>query len=448
MKKKNSYGLNRLLLLLQTISSLVIVLSCVVVCQLPLLAAAAADDEHNTNEGNNNNHAPPPRTTSFIPKSELESKSEQDWVSFQKDIEFLPATDESLEMTRRLGSSSNAYNPYDIQPFVEGASDYDAYQQAWRYLGFMIDCDESYGADDDGGGGSGSGDELTGEGCHRYVIWAAYVDLDYSGGGIGEYQYWDRWNQEWNTVPCNYAEDGSGDNSGSGDNDGDGNRCAKMDCHLDDTHWSLLGFFKHKSYDDWMEQLFKHEGYCIWTDNEYEFMNSARETWPSGCTLSGSTFSNGDPVYYDVKPLAGGSITLGLYKDTQCVSEYTPHAGGSITLEGVLGNILMEDGGSGSGSGDGSPYDADDYSLTEALALWESAFDIFKICQPCVAHDLQNYGYGNDDDSSRGDAYGKYTYGNDYDDDYSKYQYADQGANFDCYDQAGYTDVNQVCEIL
>jgi hypothetical protein len=52
------------------------------------------------------------------------------------------------------------------------------------------------------------------------------------------------------------------------DTNGANARCAKMDCHLSDTHWSLLGFFKHKDYDDWMEQLFKHEGICVWTDEE------------------------------------------------------------------------------------------------------------------------------------------------------------------------------------
>ena len=70
---------------------------------------------------------------------------------------------------------------YNIQPFVEGISEYDEYQQAWRLLGFMIDCDDtlSYMDDDayyayqNNNGGSGSWDGGTGEGCHRYVLWAA-----------------------------------------------------------------------------------------------------------------------------------------------------------------------------------------------------------------------------------------------------------------------------------
>ena len=94
-----------------------------------------------------------------------------------------------------------------------------------------------------------------------------YVDFDYEGGGIGEYQYWDRENNKWDDTACQY--------SGS-------SRCAKMDCHKDDTHWRLLGFFKHRYIDDYFEQLFKHEGMCVWSEEEYAFMKNAREQWPQG----------------------------------------------------------------------------------------------------------------------------------------------------------------------
>jgi hypothetical protein len=79
---------------------------------------------------------------------------------------------------------------------------------------------------------------------HHQSPTTQYVDLEYEGGGIGEYSYWDMDRKSWDRTTCDYT--------GS-------SRCAKMDCHLDNTHWSLLGFFKHRNYDDWMEQLFKHE---------------------------------------------------------------------------------------------------------------------------------------------------------------------------------------------
>ena len=213
-----------------------------------------------------------------------------------------------------------------------------------------------------------------------------------------------------------------------------------MDCHLENTHWSLLGFFKHRSLDDWMEQLFKHEGMCVWNEDEYMFMKNARKQWPQGCADSGSTTKSGNPIYYDVKPVAGGSITLGLYTDSRCVEEYKSGWNDAATVENVLGNILMQQ---GSGSGD-YDYDSSQYSLQDSMDLWDSSFDVFKQCQPCVAYDLNNVGYNVDDDASRGSSYGTYRYG--YDDDYSfNYYYGgNAGDDFDCYDDAGYTNVNQV----
>jgi hypothetical protein len=63
---------------------------------------------------------------------------------------------------------------YRVQPFVEGVSDYDTYQQAWRMLGFMIDCDDPNQTNTNDDHHSGSNDENeTGQGCRRYVLWAA-----------------------------------------------------------------------------------------------------------------------------------------------------------------------------------------------------------------------------------------------------------------------------------
>lgn len=89
------------------------------------------------------------------------------------------------ELKRKLESDSEDYiyygegdvpddkddDIYRIQPFADGIGEYDEYQQAWRYLGYMIDCnarEEEY--DDDEHHDSFEG---TGEGCKRYVLWAA-----------------------------------------------------------------------------------------------------------------------------------------------------------------------------------------------------------------------------------------------------------------------------------
>lgn len=195
-------------------------------------------------------------------------QQDKNWMSVSEDVEFLPLMkNNNNEKARRKVMKANTasrsleedeadeaydgtttgaytnYDPFSVQPFVEGMNEYDEYQQAWRLLGFMIDCNT---ADDDDEGSHQSGDEITESGCARYVVWAAYVDLEYEGGGIGEYQYFNRTSGEWDDTACYYAEGGS-HHSGSGDgNDGEGygdynSRCAKMDCHLEDTHFSVLG---------------------------------------------------------------------------------------------------------------------------------------------------------------------------------------------------------------
>jgi hypothetical protein len=111
-------------------------------------------------------------SSTFIRQSDLPHDK---WVSLQRNVEFLPVTNEGRIPDfdgRKLQRSSSNSSPYSVQPFVEAESEYDEIQQAWRYLGFMIDCnDYTYAGDDDDGGGSDDGG--TGEGCHRYVLWAA-----------------------------------------------------------------------------------------------------------------------------------------------------------------------------------------------------------------------------------------------------------------------------------
>ena len=201
-----------------------------------------------------------------------------------------------------------------------------------------------------------------------------------------------------------------------------------MDCHLENTHFSLLGFFKHRSYDDWMGQLFKHEGMCVWSDEEYSFMKNARRALPRGCTNSGATTEEGDPIYYDIKPLSGGRITVGLYSDSQCILDYSYD---TTKVEEILGNYFVNRG-SHDNNGD---YSGD--SLKDSLARWTSAFDAFTICQPCVAYDLENT------DGSKYNGYRNR-------DRHRKLggESSPTGDNFECYDDAGYTNVNQVRHIV
>lgn len=84
---------------------------------------------------------------------------------------------------------------------------------------------------------------------------------------------------------------------------------------------------------DWAEQLFKHEGYCVWDgdkdsddnsnddDSDYEFMQNRLETWIGDCRQMAFSDSNGNTLYLDTKPLPGGNMTYGLYTDAFCCTE-------------------------------------------------------------------------------------------------------------------------------
>ena len=180
-----------------------------------------------------------------------------------------------------------------------------------------------------------------------------------------------------------------------------------MDCHEPDTHFSLLGYFKEAYYaGEWMEQLFKHEGVCIWTEDEYDFMGNGYDFWDFTCSESDYSDENGNTLYYDLKPLPAGNMTIGLYTDTRCVEEYR---GDAVSIATVMnGNDQHR---RRAQSGDNQ------MTFDEYITAWNDAFSIFKTCQPCRAYNL-NYGDG---EGGRRRL--------DQDDD----------GYFPCYDEAGYT---------
>ena len=232
-------------------------------------------------------------------------------------------------------------------------------------------------------------------------------------------------------------------------------RCVKMDCHEPTTHFSLLGFFKEPKYDQWMEQLFKHLGDCVWDDEEYMFMQEERLAWPVGCTKTIFSDTRGNPIFYDLKPEQYGSMSLGLYTDKDCILEYS----GNYTAEYVLKTMVC--GGYVWGGNDysylcqgqnytGTRYDHDGnptyyysniWRLDDHLQKWNNAFDVYKICQPCKAYDLTNIITPNGK-SNRYNYTGRRHYYSD--NKYNNNHYYDRYKNFNCHDDADYYDVNQV----
>ena len=95
-----------------------------------------------------------------------------------------------------------------------------------------------------------------------------------------------------------------------------------MNCHDPSSHWKLVGVYKESvefDNDTFFEQLFKHQGYCLWDgdkednddwgDSDYQFMQAMREAMPSGCEKT-SLFSrySGSSHYIDIMPLSKGTI--------------------------------------------------------------------------------------------------------------------------------------------
>lgn len=331
----------------------------------------------------------------FMKKSEVPDTG-KDWISLYPGMEFQASASADTDprvrdaLKRLLTGTSNG--EYDRQ-FIDGSeSYYNDYSQAWRLLGFFIDCNAPFNNHNQCGDNQNNQQNQQNSdqpACQRFLMWAAYIDLNYSGGGLGEYQFFDRTTNSWDSSSC-HAKDG---------------RCAKMDCHLKDTSFTLLGFFKEPNYHEWMEQLFKHAGVCIWSDEEYNYMQTDRKLWPCDCSSTNQQDENGNTLYYDAKPMVEGRISLGLYTDSRCSEDYM----GSMNVEAIL---------AATGTGNDGIY-----TLEEGLSKWNDAFDAFKVCQPCKAYDL---GFNKDLNEGREGG------GQD-----------ENGQSFDCVDDAGYTDVNQ-----
>ena len=242
---------------------------------------------------------------------------------------------------------------------------------------------------------------------------------------------------------------------------------------------------------------------CAWSEDEYTFMKNALKAWPKGCAYSGTSISTGKksnsdndnedeadgdgdddyvsntiPLFYNIKPLRNGRIAMGLYTDEQCIEEYPAD---TDYIESILGNVFLAAGSQHSQDNDDGEeelyYSGD--TLSESMDRWDSAFDVWHMCHPCVAHDLENTGgtkytddddgYGYDDDVNNyyyqngqyyyyGDDGNNNDDGNNGDDGNAGRrlmnrkarsrklggEYAAEGDVFECYDDAGYTNVNQV----
>lgn len=249
-------------------------------------------------------------------------------------------------------------------------------------------------------------------------LFSQYVDPRYQGGSIGEYQYMDPITKEWDDSSCETK------------------RCAKMDCHDPHTHFKLVGVFKETDgLYDWGEQLFKHHGYCQWDEDTYETMQDLIEMWPQdGCKKLEYSDSNGNTIYSATKPLPEGNLTVALYYNDACTqdsgmlwSDYI-----EIYYENYYRNYYYY-------------YNYADVGPTKAkkwlakIQTWNEAMSTYKICQPCRAYSLNQDGSGSGSGSGDRRVRARRHLGDDNDGGGDAEQWG-----YDCEDDAGYTNCNQV----
>ncbi|KAG7340905.1 polymorphic outer membrane domain containing protein [Nitzschia inconspicua] len=241
--------------------------------------------------------------------------------------------------------------------FVDGTETYyDENAQAWRLLGFYQDCDTK-----------NSNQEDNAQECQRYLLWAAYIDQGYDANT--EYMHYDRHSSSWNKDACNSHQGRR--------------RCVKMDCHESTTNWKLLGIFKERQYDAFLESVLQFQGDCVWNDNEYKFMQAMATDgmpWPVECTAVQDT-----DLYYHVQPSAGGFMNVALYEDEKCSKLYT---GDGMSIESVLAPTVSS-------------------TLRQEIDTWNDALQAFTYCQPCNAIDLVSTLNRNTQANAEGDRYGQ-----------------------------------------
>jgi hypothetical protein len=132
----------------------------------------------------------------------------------------------------------------------------------------------------------------------------------------------------------------------------------------------------------WMEQLYKHEGVCVWGWNVYYNMKNLRDkVKPNTCLFIGYD-SNSLPYYIGWQPMVGGNLGLMLYSDERCSEYYI----GTLTVDSVCSNYVenreLKDNNNKKGAHPCGMYAYLDY--------FNYQLDEWKLCQPCTAYDPKN----------------------------------------------------------
>lgn len=138
------------------------------------------------------------------------------------------------------------------------------------------------------------------------------------------------------------------------------------------SHYKLLGFFKEYDPEEFLTQLNKYQGSCLLDENEYEFMENARDVFPQYCTQTNHVAEDGSRLYYATKPGTDGGMGIGLYEDKVCTIPYD----GETSVDDFIGYLVDVD---------GSEQSVDDF-----VDRWNNNLRHFKTCQPCQTYTLSS----------------------------------------------------------
>jgi len=319
---------------------------------------------------------------------------------------------------RRLEGESSSYL------VDEDGNEYEPYSLAWRYLGLFLDCQDKDSSNQQDGRKLNNEDNENQDTsqCLRKVLWAAYHDPNYSGGSIGEYQIFDLQTQSYADFNC-HAE-----------------RCVKMDCHESiSQNFELVGVFKETDgLEVFTEQLFKHQGYCLWNENQYEFMQTYQSYIPTYCQqLYYADDDSRNNLWIHVEPQPYGKAGIGVYTDDTCSTKSQ-----TTSLEEYIRMFYEQEEGGDNDNDNKNNNNANGRQVAkawiQALKKWNEMMNIYKTCRPCRAYNLHIGGNGdyNNNDANQGRQRQRQL-NEDGEGDEEQWGY-------DCYDDAGYLNCNQV----
>lgn len=316
----------------------------------------------------------------------LSKKDVQDLYDPAAKIKFGEYNNDRQNFLRRMswyGNDNSGSSVYEHEFLANPGGEIDSWAQAYRMLGGFIDCDNEKDDSHD------SGDEGSdGYGCSRWMMWAAYYNPTYGGGGRDEY--------------FNYGEDEFYSYESGNYYNITNEPVSRLDCHNPETEWVLIGVYREEFYQ-FLEQISKH----LWAIDEYEYvvaLAGLAYMTDADCWQVGND-DDGTAIYAGIQPLSGGNFQISLYTDGVCLN---PDDTLGMTFDdfGLTSSMQLS---SGDGGNDDGAYDDDVYANLYAywqetqeytLTLLNEVYEEYKYCTLCMDYPTYQDGYFIGDDGT------------------------------------------------